>query len=178
MPVRSISFGTMVLLIGVLCLGQTPPSSRPSTQPASAGPSPSPALTPQQVVRIQLTALRRNDDPAPDSGIAKVFEFASPENQAQTGPLPKFIKMVKTAEYLPMVNHRRSMLAPLTGDDKESRQLVRIIAGDGSEAFFMFILHKQSDGKYKGCWMTEGVVRVRPENAAPAQPNPDAPGAA
>lgn len=54
-------------------------------------PDPSPDLSPDQVVRIQLDAMARNDEPAPDSGIATAFKFASPENQAQTGPLDRFI---------------------------------------------------------------------------------------
>ena len=49
--------------------------TRPQGDP---GPVPSPELSPRDVVRIQLSALKHNDTPEPDAGIATVFRFASP----------------------------------------------------------------------------------------------------
>ncbi|MSV29914.1 MAG: hypothetical protein EXQ52_14390 [Bryobacterales bacterium] len=59
------------------------------------GQDPGPALTPAEVVRTQITALRNNDKPRKDAGIATAFRFASPGNRAATGPLDRFILMVK-----------------------------------------------------------------------------------
>jgi hypothetical protein len=39
---------------------------------------PHPDLSPEEVVRIQLTALKYNDIPQRNAGIAKAYEFASP----------------------------------------------------------------------------------------------------
>src|SRR5438309_2031919 len=64
---------------------------------------PSPQLTPDQVVRVQMEAMKHNDRPAHDAGIAKTFKFASPQNREQTGPLDKFIAMVKNPVYAPML---------------------------------------------------------------------------
>jgi len=149
----------------------------PTTQPALPSPKgaitvqkPSAEFSPHEVIRIQLDALQHNDDPTPDSGIAKVFEFASPGNRAQTGPLPKFTAMVKGPAYLPMLEHKSAVYGPLQSDDHNAQQLVKITASDGTEAIYLFILSKQTDGTYKDCWMTDGVVRVKPEDLLPAPP--------
>ena len=51
---------------------------------------PGPDLTPEQVIAIQLNALKNNDRPATDHGIRITFNFASPGNKASTGPLATF----------------------------------------------------------------------------------------
>ncbi|HSY80300.1 MAG TPA: hypothetical protein VK807_00975, partial [Gemmatimonadaceae bacterium] len=57
---------------------------------AVSSPHPTPSLSPNQVVEIVLTALQHNDNPQPDAGIATTFEFASPANRLETGPLQRF----------------------------------------------------------------------------------------
>jgi hypothetical protein len=49
---------------------------------------PSPLLSPDEVVKIQVAALKDND--ASNSGIELTFRFASPENRSTTGPLDRF----------------------------------------------------------------------------------------
>ena len=62
---------------------------------AGDAPVPKPELTPEQVVEIQVEALRKNDVPTPDAGIATTFRFASPGNRKVTGPLERFAPIVK-----------------------------------------------------------------------------------
>ena len=63
--------------------------------PLATGPSfatelvPDPALSPAEVIAIQLSALQANDTPGPDAGIAQTFAFAHPDNRRVTGPLPR-----------------------------------------------------------------------------------------
>lgn len=137
-------------------------------------PSPSPQYTPREVVRIQLEALRQNDQPAPDSGIATAYKFASPRNREKTGPLEKFIRMVKGPEYGLMVNHQSAEYGQLQAEDAQAQQLVKITASGGEVALYVFILSRQSDGPYKDCWMTDGVIRLRPENVVPVPAAPPA----
>lgn len=120
---------------------------------------PSPALSPNDVVRIQLEALRGNDELEGDGGIATVFQFASPANRSLTGPLDRFVELVKTPEYRPMLNHRRAEPGPLitSGDLAEQRVLITTAAGD--QVSYVFVLSRQREGAYAGCWMTEGVLR-------------------
>ena len=67
---------------------------------------PDPALSPAEVIAIQLSALQANDRPQPDAGIAQTFAFAHPDNRRVTGPLPRFAQMIKGPRYELLLNHR------------------------------------------------------------------------
>ena len=67
---------------------------------------PDAALSPEEVVRIQVGALGENDDPGPDSGVEVSFRFVSPANKMMTGPIERFKVMVHSPHYEPMINHR------------------------------------------------------------------------
>ena len=126
-------------------------------------PRPDPKLTPGQVVRIVMDALKKND--AKDSGIAVTFDFASPANQKITGPLERFIPMVKGPVYGPMVNHKSAEYgkALLLGDEQTAAAVVvTLVDGNGETAVYLFTLSKQEEGDLKDCWMTDGVIRVKP----------------
>jgi hypothetical protein len=66
-------------------------------------PKPSPELLPEDVVKIQLNALKHNDEK--NHGIAIAYRFASPENRLHTGPLERFIRMLHNPLYAPMLNY-------------------------------------------------------------------------
>ena len=115
---------------------------------------------PEDVVGIVINALAKNDQPYPDAGIATTFAFASPGNKANTGPLEKFTRMVKSHPYAVMVNHvaRDFSEEVRVGDD--AYQLVALTGLDGSEVVFAFRLSRQLDGEFKGMWMTDAVWPV------------------
>ena len=130
---------------------------------AAAQAGPSPDLEPRAVIGIVLEALAHPDRPEPDAGIARTFRFASPANRAQTGPLPRFIRLVRNPVYAPLLGHQRAVRGELVRDDGRARERVRVIAADGSTAAFVFVLARQASGPCEGCWMTDAVVRVQPE---------------
>ena len=68
---------------------------------------PSTDLTPIEVVRIQIAALQRNDDPYIDAGISLAFSFASPSNRRNTGPVNRFAHMIKES-YGVMLYHAQA----------------------------------------------------------------------
>ncbi|WP_439880540.1 DUF4864 domain-containing protein [Pontibacter sp. MBLB2868] len=119
---------------------------------------PDKALSPREVIRIQLRALQQND--RQDSGIITVFNFSSPRNRMHLGPLNHFRLMVRNPAYSPMLNFKSFKLGQLVVTGNTAYQLAVINGRDGHEEVFLFILAKQRKGKYKGCWMTEGIARM------------------
>lgn len=135
-----------LLLSGLICAA------------AAAGPRrPDPRLSPAEVVRIQLDALAHNDRPAADAGIDLVWRFASPGNQAQTGPLPRFRQMVHQG-YADMIDHQRATLAATVVQNGQALQGVELIDRAGVSHRYIFVLSQQTDPPYRGCWMTDGVI--------------------
>jgi len=121
---------------------------------------PSPDLTPRDVVEAQLAALKANDEPEADAGIRAAFRFASPENKRTTGPVERFIEMVKNPLYAPLLHHRAAVLSETTQKGDLARIKVTLIAADGGEAAFVWILERVSAEACANCWMTSTVMRV------------------
>jgi hypothetical protein len=118
---------------------------------------PSKALSPRQVIKIQLHALQRND--MTDSGIITVFNFSSPSSRVNLGPLNHFRMMVRDPAYSPMLNFVSYKTGKMVITDNTAYQLVLIKGANGEEVPYLFILAKQRKGMYKDCWMTVGVAR-------------------
>ena len=123
---------------------------------------PKPALSPEQVVLIQLNAMASNDIPTKDAGIALVYNFASPANRIQTGPLPRFKRMIHDG-YQVMLNHTNAQLGTLQHEDSHAAVNVFLVASDGRRVGFRFFLSKQTEGDHRGCWMTDAVIPIEAE---------------
>lgn len=119
---------------------------------------PKPELTPDQVVQIQLNALRHND--ARNRGIEVAFRFASPDNKLHTGPLPRFISMIRQGPYRLMLDYENVSFHPLELVEDQARQRVTLI-GAGLVVDYEFYLSRQSEGSFDGCWMTDAVIARR-----------------
>jgi hypothetical protein len=124
----------------------------------------SPEISPEQVVRLQLESLQHNDDS--NQGIATAFNFASPSNKKSTGPLTRFIKMVKMPPYSSMLNHRSVEFEPIKIEGDAAMQRVKLTGADGQSITYIFLLSKQTEAPYKDCWMTDGVM-VEPTKDLP-----------
>jgi hypothetical protein len=124
---------------------------------ADKAQAPDPRLSPAEAIRIQIDALAHNDAPSKDSGIAVVWGFASPGNRAQTGPLPKFSRMIHDG-YSEMLNNRGATLAATVIKDDQALQGVELVDHAGVTHRYIFILGRQSEPPFKGCWMTDGVI--------------------
>jgi hypothetical protein len=148
----------LVLTLGLaVCLQATEAVAAAALEPQAA---PSPSLSPKEVVRIQVEALRSND--AADTGIALVFRFASPKNRQTTGPLSRFAQMIRTPPYDVMLNHREATIGPTILGESRMRQEVTITAKDGTNTRFVWLVSRQEDGPDAGCWMTDAVFTVDP----------------
>ena len=123
---------------------------------------PNPDFSAEEVLRIQLDALRENDQPNSDAGISTTFAFTSPENRRATGPLAKFKTLFTNPGYSALINHRSALYSkplPVSREDVHI-QLVLIISAEYGNQVYHWLLSKQSEGEYKDCWMTDGVAPV------------------
>ena len=117
---------------------------------------PEPELKPNDVVRLQLLAMQQNDDS--DFGIEVTFRFASPANKKQTGPLKRFIGLVRNPSYRPLLNHINVTFLKLTVEEVFAVQDVIITTSNGERIGYRFRLSIQKGTLYPGCWMTDSVV--------------------
>ena len=158
-PVRFPPVGAL-LLVALLFAISGCASAQPT--PQAAPTSPSPKLSPAEVVSAQLAALKNND--ADDMGIRITFRFASPGNQAQTGPVDRFIAMLKNPAYRPMINYQSDHREPIEVDGNVAKQIVTLVSSSGRSTRYVFVLSKQEQPPCKGCWMTDAVMRLDPKS--------------
>ncbi|MDX1528162.1 MAG: DUF4864 domain-containing protein [Gammaproteobacteria bacterium] len=135
----------------------TAADAAPTLEPSLKMAVPTPELDPGEVVRIQLEALRAND--AGDEGIAVAFRFASPQNKASTGPLPRFIHMIKAGPYRLMLEYERASYSPTRIEGNRAVQRVTLV-GARQIRSYDFLLRRQTGPPCDGCWMTEAVLVV------------------
>ena len=120
--------------------------------------SPHPSLKPVDVVRIVMTALQHNDIGGKNRGIAITYNFASPANKRMTGPLSRFISLVRGPVYGEMINHKGASYETvlLKGQNAQVDVIIRTISGKFKG--FRFTLSRQRGNAHEGSWMTDSVV--------------------
>jgi len=124
---------------------------------------PNNGIEPYQVVKIQLRSLKKNDEPSKDKGIEQTWEFAHPNNQKNTGPLPKFKAMLKGDSYEMLLNHLEHEVFQLQINDKIASYEVTILNKSKKYYKFKWIVEKYTkDGPLKGCWLTVMVSAPQP----------------
>jgi hypothetical protein len=133
---------------------------------------PSPNLSPEDVVRLQVDALRAfQRDP---SAINQCYALASPANRAVTGPLDRFIAMVENAIYGSLVRQTGALVGRPVIRDGQATVFVTVLDANRTTHGFRFFLSKQTDPQYFDCWMTDAVIpaeeQAAPESAPAASP--------
>lgn len=119
---------------------------------------PAPELTPDEVVRTQLAGLA---DPAPHGvGILQCWAFASPGNRRVTGPLDRFGRMVRDGAFACLARPQATLIGRPCIEGDVARVLVTVIDDQQQMQGFQFILSRQKDDPFAGCWMTEAVFPV------------------
>lgn len=155
-----------LILIATLCSGAhaaadtrsaeaAAPQPQPQIERLAFGPTPSPSLSPEDVVRVQMRALQQNGPQ--DRGIRTTYEFASPENKQATGPYKRFAQMVKSAPYRAMLNATTLTFGDILIHETQAAQEVRVVTASGQEVTYLFVVRRQSDPPYEDCWMTDAV---------------------
>ena len=120
-------------------------------------------IKPDEVIKIQLKSLMKNDVPSKDNGIKQTWEFAHPNNQRFTGPLDNFTKMIKGDSYKMLIGHIGHEISELDNDNK--RALYEVIILGPEKKYFKFRWQVEKfleDGPLKNCWLTTVVSQPIP----------------
>ena len=124
---------------------------------------PKSSIVPSDVVKIQLTALQKNDLDYKDSGIEQTWNFAHPNNKKVTGPLNNFKRMIKGDSYQMMINHLSHTITQLGSSDIWAQFEVVILDKDKIYHKFNWQVEKYTlDGMLKDCWLTTMVSNPIP----------------
>ena len=120
--------------------------------------NPSSAITPKEVVKIQLSGLQQNDLEFKDSGIEQTWNFAHPNNKKVTGPLNNFKSMIKGASYQMMIDHLSHTITEVGGSNKSVQFEVIILDKNKIYHKFNWQVEKYTEeGSLKDCWLTTMV---------------------
>jgi len=120
-------------------------------------------IKPDEVIKIQLKSLMKNDVPSKDNGIKQTWEFAHPNNQRFTGPLDNFSKMIKGESYKMLIGHIGHEISEIDNDNK--RALYEVIILGPEKKYFKFRWQVEKfleDGPLKNCWLTTVVSQPIP----------------
>ena len=142
------------------------PKDMTPVQKLAALPQPSVDLSPRQVIELQVAALGDNDKPFKDAGIYTAFNFASPANKRVTGPIERFVTMVKNPIYRDMLDFEKAVFGPLEQTEGRAMQIVVLYqrTEQGLEpAVYGFTISKQIEGPQESMWVTDSVIRMKPE---------------
>jgi hypothetical protein len=120
-------------------------------------------IKPDEVVKIQLSGLQKNDSSFKDSGIEQTWNFAHPNNKKVTGPLPNFKRMLKGDSYQMMINHLSHTITKLGSSDNWAQFEVIILDKNKIYHKFNWQVEKyMEDGLLKDCWLTTMVSNPIP----------------
>ena len=115
-------------------------------------------IKPLQVVEIQLKGLMNNDEPNLNNGIKQTWEFAHPLNKKYTGPLPKFINLLKSKSYSMLINHLDSEIIEVFKSNNQYGFEVTILGNDKKYYKFQWVVERYyEEGPLKNCWLTTSV---------------------
>jgi hypothetical protein len=120
-------------------------------------------IKPDEVVKIQLSGLQKNDSNFKDSGIEQTWNFAHPNNKKVTGPLPNFKRMLKGDSYQMMIDHLSHTITKLGSSDNWAQFEVIILDKNKIYHKFNWQVEKYTeDGELMNCWLTTMVSNPIP----------------
>jgi hypothetical protein len=122
---------------------------------------PNPQLTPGMVVTIQLDALQNNDLSPGNKGIRQAWQFASPANRGAIGSVERLVEMVKNPLYKYLIGFETAELGQSAVQDDRAQQIVRLRHRGSKVYLYVFMLSRQREEPYQGCWMTDAVIPVQ-----------------
>jgi hypothetical protein len=161
---RRPAFFAAVALPRILVLGSSPvagqATGRNEQLPAEAKPAPQ--FTPEQVIELQIRALSGQGEIK--TRVERCYRFASPANRAHTGPLDRFLRMVDSPPYGPLLNAKKFLVGRASVDNGRAHLLLTVVDTGGELTLYRCFLSRQTDGEFAGCWMTDAVLLTRADS--------------
>jgi len=111
-------------------------------------------LTAYDVIKIQLDALKKNNNPIKNSGIKQTWEFAHPENKKITGPYERFQKMLLGDQYKFLLNHESHKIKLIMKSQMKYIYEVELISSDKKMYLYEWHLEKSTIKNCNNCWFT------------------------
>ena len=122
-----------------------------------------PALMPIEVISIQLNALKDNNNPYLNAGVAQSWEFSHPSNRKFTGPLESFVKMMNAPSYVILLDHTEHNIISVSDGYFTAHFFVEITDKEENKFGFTWTFEKViAESKFKDCWMTTAVSQPLP----------------
>ena len=117
--------------------------------------TPNEKLSPYDVVKIQLEALKNNNKN--DEGIKITWLFAHPDNKKVTGPYERFRIMIYGNQYNLLLNHSSHKINLIMNTPDKNIYKVEILTRDKKLFFYEWHVEKGSNKECSGCWFTTAV---------------------
>lgn len=164
MPVRQLKYIAISIALCLLCLSplacnKTETEDKPKSKSRKiTAPKPrqevetvlpEPELTPEQVVKRQLEAIRASNGTS--DGLAAAFEFSSAAHR------DKMAVLIRAARYQALLNFEKAEFGPARIEGMDARQIVSLYDDQGQVRMFLFDLRRQTSGPDKGRWLIEAV---------------------
>ena len=111
-------------------------------------------LSAYDVVKIQLNALKNNNELKKNDGIKQTWIFAHPENKKFTGPYERFEKIILSNQYKILLNHVSHKINLITDSKNKNIYNIELIAKNKIIYFYEWHLEIGSTENCKNCWFT------------------------
>ncbi len=112
-------------------------------------------LSAYDVIKIQLNALKNNDDK--DNGIKQTWIFAHPDNKKMTGPYPRFRIMLYDVHYRILLNHFSHKIDLITNTENKFVYGVKVLTDEKKQFFYEWHVSKGNEENCTNCWFTTAV---------------------
>ena len=116
---------------------------------------PNQKFDPYDVVKIQLDALKNNDEK--DMGIKQTWLFAHPDNKKFTGPYSRFRIMIYGQQYKYLINHSSHKIKLISNSPNTYIYKIEVLSENKKLFVYEWHVQKGSDKNCKSCWFTTAV---------------------
>jgi len=137
---------------------------------SAADRKPNPQLTPEDVIMLQVKELSAQGPLK--ARIQRCYEFASPANRLNTGPVDRFAEMIQLPKYAVLLDAKHFLVGRASISGRQAHLLLTVVDAQGNLCLFRCLLSKQTRANYVDCWMTDAVVRIGEADRTATPPEP------